>query len=114
MSAAYEFINPSDAIQFDASSDEVAALAALVVGRGQCSARRIDAPNHELVVGFAMFGGDGGFRECYGRSIADGLTALAGEVEQACRSFRLTKGERTSANNWCEYAHGLRLQKVQP
>lgn len=114
MSATYEFINPSDAILFDAPSEEVAALAALVVGRGTCSARRIDAPNRELVVGFAVLGGDGGYHASYGRSISDGLTALAGEVEAACHTFRLANGERSSTNDWCGYAHGLRLPQVHP
>lgn len=105
----YEFINPSDAIVFDAASDEVAALAALVVGCGQCSARRTDAGRNDLVIGFAMFGGDGGYAQAYGRSIAEGFQALAADVVSACHSFRIANGERTSLTDWCRAAHAIQL-----
>lgn len=98
----FELINPSDPIEFDAASKEVAALAALVTGRGQYSAKLGD----DGVIGFAMFGGDGGYQELYGRTIEEGLAALKGELSAALGSFRIIGGaERSSMNNICAYAH---------
>lgn len=108
MSIVYEFVNPSDAIEFEASSDEVAALAALVVGGGRCAATRKDT--RVDVIGLALFRGDGGYAERYGRSLTDALTALATEVNAACHSFRIVKGERTSLNDWCGHAHSITLK----
>lgn len=102
----YEFINPSDNILFDAPSDEVAALAALYVGGGKCSAKNVADPEWN-VIGFAMFGGDGGYKENYGRDMVEGFNALTPEVVTACHSFRLASGgEPTSLSDWCAYAHG--------
>lgn len=110
----YEFINPSDRIEFDATCDEVAALAALVVGQGLCSAQRVHGgpkatPDKELVVGFAFVLGDGGFAERYGRSVEDAIKALASDVVASCHSFRLVNGTRSSLSNWCGYAHAIQL-----
>ncbi len=96
--STYEFINPSDAILFDAPSDEVAALAALFVGGGKWGAKRVD--NDESVVGL-------GFAETYGRSINDAFEVLADDVVAACHSFRLKSGERTSMSDWCGFAHSV-------
>lgn len=49
----YEFINPSDAWTFLASSDKVAFIVAIMVGRGQTAARR-----EGWEAGMYFFGGD--------------------------------------------------------
>lgn len=111
----YELINPSDPIEFSAESDEVAAIAALLIGGGTYTARRLDAPPREMVIAFALFGGDGGFEEIYGHPLADRLEALKGKVAEAYRSFRIQGGgERSSLNDICRNAHRLAAAIVNP
>lgn len=102
----YEFINPSDKILFDAPDDECAALTALLVGGGQCGAKRVDTG--ERVIGLALFGGDGGFAERYGRDLDAALDARVAEAVAAAHTFRLASGRRTSLNDWCAFAHNIR------
>jgi hypothetical protein len=104
----YEFINPSDAILFDAPDDECAALAALVVGSGQCSAKEVGSEFN--VIGFAFLGGDGGFKEIYGATAQERLTARIADVITAAHTFRIKSGERTSMNDFCGYAHSLTMR----
>jgi hypothetical protein len=106
----YEFINPSDGIVFDAPDDECAAIAAIVVGDGKCTAKRTDSG--ESVIGFAFLVGDGGFKEKYGRDLGDALEERAHDVVTACHSFRLIDGKRSSLSDWCGWAHGVQLRSA--
>jgi hypothetical protein len=104
----YELINPSDPIEFSAESDEVAALAALVLGVGSYSARRLinGQAVGPQVIGFAFFGGDGGYQTIYGRSLNEGMSALRAELTSAFASFRIKGGgERSSLSDICAVAH---------
>ncbi len=109
----YELINPSDKIVFDAPSHEVAALAALIVGLGKYGAVTYN-DQRTSVIGLALFGGDGGYRDNYGRDFADGLNALGPEAVAACHSFRLANGHRSSLNDICGYAHQFKLRVPTP
>jgi hypothetical protein len=112
VSKRYELVNPSDAIEFTAASDEVAALAAIAVGAGKYSAFRLGddetQPNGPNVIGFAFFGGDAGYQETYGRSIEDGLKALNDDLATALASFGIRGGrDRSSMNDICGTAHNF-------
>lgn len=88
----YEFVISSDAIQFDAPSDEVAALASLLVESGQCIAKEVESGNR--VIDFALFGGDGGHAERYGRTQKNVPQEVVEQAVAACHSFRLQNGGR--------------------
>lgn len=98
---AYELINPSDEIFFDAPDLKTATIAVAVVGGGKYAAKDMDG--HTAVPIF-MFGG---FDEwCKGKfgSVPDFKDPVAmTKVIKCLRSFRLTN-ERSSMNDICAYA----------
>lgn len=100
----YELINPSDAIQFDAESDQIACAAAAAVGQGMYAAHAVD-DGHD-VGGMALFGDDSDLKARLGGDIGAYFAANTPAIRAALRSFRYVT-RRTSMSRIVDAAHNL-------
>lgn len=94
----FELINPSDPYTFTAPDLETAALAVVLLSRGQYGGKSLDGGND---VPIFLFGGHNEwFTEKFGRTVQESLDHIAHEAIAACLdTFTLGREERSSMNN---------------
>jgi len=130
----YEFITPSDPITFYAPDDDIAEAVGLYVGNGQAGVKpvgREDGPNTLLV----FTGWGEGQEERVKKTIAE----RPDEVIEAAHTFAVASiadrpiydeytnngqdkdkvakyddTKRSSMNDWCGYARGLKFKETKP
>jgi hypothetical protein len=102
----YELINPSDKIEFEAESDEIALLCVLNISSAYAA--------ENLETGwkspFGMFGytEDDLIRDL-GRDVETFCELYRDEINACFKSFHCVH-ERTSLNDICKYANGLKVK----
>jgi hypothetical protein len=94
----FELINPSDPYTFTAPDLETAALAVVLLGRGQYGGKSLDGGED---VPIFLFGGhDEWFAEKFGRTPKESLDHIEHEAIAACLdTLTLGRAERSSMNN---------------
>jgi hypothetical protein len=102
----FELVNPSDLYTFTAPDLETAALAVVLLGRGQYGGKSLDGG--EDVPIFLLSGHNEWFGETFGRTVQESLDHVPHEAIAACLdTFTLGREERTSLNNIGKHAQQL-------
>lgn len=84
----YEVINPSDAVTFEAESDDVAAIAVLFLGRGKYGCTDEQGSD---VLPLLLFGSDGWIEKfCADRKLADLSDFLSANAEALAKALEST------------------------
>ena len=105
----YEIINPSDKAFIEADDFEVAAVACVLIGRGQYALDPVSGKGEKVPI-FLFGGHDAWFREKLGRPLGECIDAVKKDklaALVACLRSAKLDGERPSLNNFTGYAHKL-------
>ena len=103
----YELINPSDKIEFEADEDQIAFFCVLAIGDGRYGARNIET---EWSSSMYLFGIEQSQLEIELGMDTETFCELRRDDINACfQSFRCVH-ERSSLNDICAYANGMKVQ----